>query len=85
MNTRKHIAHCSSFSFFSFSNIDNIPTIILIPAGTFEIGLPNYESRLQILNLFLEKHSLTDDARKMIPVIARRTPGYSGSDLKELW
>lgn len=51
---------------------------------TFEIGLPNATSRLQILNLFLEKHNLTDEARKMIPRIAQRTQGYSGSDLKEL-
>jgi hypothetical protein len=81
-----HSAHyCSWLFLFSFSNVYNATARILIPAGTFEIGLPNYESRLQILNLFLEKHSLADDARKMIPVIARRTPGYSGSDLKELW
>jgi SpoVK/Ycf46/Vps4 family AAA+-type ATPase len=51
---------------------------------TFEIGLPNAKSRLQILNLFLEKHELTEDARKVIPAIAKVTEGYSGSDLKEL-
>ena len=52
---------------------------------TFEIGLPNAKSRLQILNLFLDKHELTEDARKMIPAVAKVTEGYSGSDLKELW
>jgi SpoVK/Ycf46/Vps4 family AAA+-type ATPase len=52
---------------------------------TFEIGLPDAKSRLQILELFLKKHELTEDARKMIPAIAAVTEGYSGSDLKELW
>lgn len=52
---------------------------------TFEIGLPNAKSRLQILNLFLDKHELTEDARNMIPTVAKVTEGYSGSDLKELW
>jgi len=51
---------------------------------TFEIGLPNAKSRLQILNLFLENHELSEDARNVIPVIAKVTEGYSGSDLKEL-
>lgn len=51
---------------------------------TFEIGLPNAVSRGQILDIFLENHDLTDDARKLIPVIAKVTEGYSGSDLKEL-
>ncbi len=49
------------------------------------IGLPNYSSRIQILELFLKKQSLTEGARKMIPSIAKSTEGYSGSDLKELW
>uniref|UniRef100_A0A7S3PU04 AAA+ ATPase domain-containing protein n=1 Tax=Chaetoceros debilis TaxID=122233 RepID=A0A7S3PU04_9STRA len=51
---------------------------------TFEIGLPNMKSREQILNLFLIKLSMTEEARQMIPTIARVTKGYSGSDLKEL-
>jgi len=51
---------------------------------TFEIGLPNETSRLQILQLMLEKHELTTKAREMMPVMARVTKGYSGSDLKEL-
>lgn len=51
---------------------------------TFEIGLPNAKSRLQILNLFLDTHELTNEARAMIPAIANVTEGYSGSDLKEL-
>jgi len=52
---------------------------------TFEIGLPNAKSRLQILNLFLTKQELTKEARNMIPALAKVTEGYSGSDLKELW
>ena len=51
---------------------------------TFEIGLPNLQSRLQILNLFLDKQPMTDEARRMIPSFAKVTEGYSGSDLKEL-
>jgi SpoVK/Ycf46/Vps4 family AAA+-type ATPase len=51
---------------------------------TFEIGLPDANSRIQILHLFLEKHSLTEQARKFIPALAKLTEGYSGSDLKEL-
>ena len=51
---------------------------------TFEIGLPDMNSRLQILQLFLEKQPMTDKARKSIPALANVTEGYSGSDLKEL-
>lgn len=51
---------------------------------TFEIGLPNLVSRMQILNLFLEKQPMTKEARNMIPALAKATQGYSGSDLKEL-
>jgi len=51
---------------------------------TFMIGLPNCSSRIQILELFLKKHELTEGARKMIPKLAQSTEGYSGSDLKEL-
>jgi len=51
---------------------------------TFEIGLPNEKSRLQILALFLEKQEMSRSARKLLPKIAKVTIGYSGSDLKEL-
>lgn len=51
---------------------------------TFMIGLPVCSSRIQILELFLKKQSLTEGARKMIPKLAEATEGYSGSDLKEL-
>lgn len=51
---------------------------------TFEIGLPNLKSRLQILNLFLAKHNLTEEAKSFIPTVAKMAEGYSGSDLKEL-
>lgn len=51
---------------------------------TFEIGLPNFDSRLQILELFLSKQDMTEKARNMIPSVAKCTEGYSGSDLKEL-
>ena len=51
---------------------------------TFEIGLPDEKSRMQILNLFLEKQPMTEKARRSIPALANVTEGYSGSDLKEL-
>ena len=51
---------------------------------TFEIGLPDMKSRMQILNLFLEKQPMTEKARRSIPALANVTEGYSGSDLKEL-
>ena len=51
---------------------------------TFEIGLPDMKSRMQILNLFLEKQPMTEKARMSIPALANVTEGYSGSDLKEL-
>ena len=44
-------------------------TIYLL--GTFEIGLPNCASRLQILELFLKKQSMTKGARDMIPKLAK--------------
>lgn len=50
----------------------------------FEIGLPDYNSRLDILNLLLKKQSMTEEARDFLPKIAKYTVGYSGSDLKEL-
>lgn len=51
---------------------------------SFEISLPSYESRLQLLELFLEKQDMTAEARGFLPTVAKRTEGYSGSDLKEL-
>ena len=51
---------------------------------TFEIGLPDMNSRHQILSLFLEKQPMTEKARRSIPALANVTEGYSGSDLKEL-
>ena len=50
----------------------------------FEIGLPNYNSRIDILHLFLKRQPMTEEARALIPKIAKYTEGYSGSDLKEL-
>lgn len=52
---------------------------------TFKIGLPDKCSRIQILNLILEKQPMTNAARDSIPtIVADATEGYSGSDLKEL-
>ena len=51
---------------------------------SFEIGLPDYQSRSDILQLFLKKHPMTKEASDMLPQIAKYTEGFSGSDLKEL-
>jgi ATPase family AAA domain-containing protein 1 len=51
---------------------------------TFEVPLPDVTGRLSILQLILKEEDLEVDARRYLPVLAQRTPGYSGSDLKEL-
>jgi len=51
---------------------------------SFEIGLPDYKSRSDILQLFLKKQPMTKEASDMLPQIAKYTEGFSGSDLKEL-
>lgn len=51
---------------------------------TFEIGLPNEQSRLEILKLFLKNQNMTEKAKASIPSLAKLTEYYSGSDLKEL-
>ncbi|KAH8884125.1 AAA ATPase, partial [Thozetella sp. PMI_491] len=48
----------------------------------FYIGLPSRAARAKILNLFLDKDDL--DASVNIEDLARRTEGYSGSDLRSL-
>ena len=51
---------------------------------SFEVPLPNLESRLQLLRLFLKKQNMTKEAQDYLPTLAKKTVGYSGSDLKEL-
>lgn len=50
----------------------------------FEIPLPDFQGRLDILNRLTIDEPLTQDARDFLPELANRTFGYSGSDLKEL-
>jgi ATPase family AAA domain-containing protein 1 len=50
----------------------------------FEIPLPDFQGRLDILNRLTTDEPLTQDARDFLPELANRTMGYSGSDLKEL-
>lgn len=46
----------------------------------FEINLPNHTERKQILQLLLKNENVSEDLS--LDELARRTQGYSGSDLK---
>lgn len=60
------------------------PAILRRLPRSFEVPLPALESRLQLLELFLEKQNMTKSAKEFVSTVAKRTEGYSGSDLKEV-
>jgi len=51
---------------------------------TFEIGLPDVQGRIDILNLMLKGTRLHSSMVNFLPKLANATNGFSGSDLKEL-
>ncbi|GMH70040.1 hypothetical protein TL16_g05311, partial [Triparma laevis f. inornata] len=51
---------------------------------TFEIGLPDVQGRIDILNLMLKGTRLHSSMVDFLPKLANATNGFSGSDLKEL-
>lgn len=56
------------------------PAVLRRLPRQFRVGLPDERARLQILRLLLKQDICDAD----LPTLARRTPGYSGSDLEEL-
>jgi SpoVK/Ycf46/Vps4 family AAA+-type ATPase len=60
------------------------PAILRRMPRSFAVPLPNEQGRLSILALLLKDEHVEDEARTMLPELARHTVGYSGSDLKEL-
>jgi len=51
---------------------------------SFAIPLPDLDGRKSILTLILKDQNMDLSAKRFIPELARRTVGYSGSDLKEM-
>jgi ATPase family AAA domain-containing protein 1 len=60
------------------------PAILRRMPRAFEVPLPNKDGRLSILQLLLKDENVEDLVRESLPKLAEATPGYSGSDLKEL-
>ena len=60
------------------------PAILRRMPRAFAVPLPDENGRKAILTLLFKDENLTAEARAFIPQLARKTYGYSGSDLKEL-
>ena len=60
------------------------PAILRRMPRAFAVPLPDEQGRKAILAILFQDERLTQEARAFLPVLAKKTVGYSGSDLKEL-
>ena len=60
------------------------PAILRRMPRAFAVPLPDEQGRKAILTILFQDERLTQEARAFLPVLAKKTVGYSGSDLKEL-
>jgi len=82
MNKRKDV-----FVIGATNRPDLLDTAIMRPGRLDQlvyIPLPDYDSRVSILNAVTRKVPIEPEMRELFPYLARHTDGYSGADLTEI-